>query len=170
MKKLVILSILLATFAACNNLENNNKQNTTTTSVVNTLNSTSNILQGIAAYKQGDMIGAYNALKNLSPSTTNLETYSTYLNVLQNLNKNQELLTALKAGNEYFGNSKDYVLNYANILVSKFNDKNSAANVLENYLKTNGNNNEVIKSLADIYTSAGNVAKAASLLKEINKN
>lgn len=170
MKKLVILSILLATFAACNNLENNNKQNTTTTSVVNTLNSTSNILQGIAAYKQGDMIGAYNALKNLSPSTTNLETYSTYLNVLQNLNKNQELLTALKSGNEYFGNSKDYVLNYANILVSKFNDKNSATNVLENYLKTNGNNNEVIKSLANIYTSAGNVAKAASLLKEINKN
>lgn len=76
----------------------------------------------------------------------------------------------LKAGNEYFGNSKDYVLNYANILISKFNDKNSATNVLENYLKTNGNNNDVIKSLADIYTSAGNVAKAASLLKEINKN
>lgn len=170
MKKLIILSALLATLAACNNLENNNQQTVSTTTVVNTLNSTSNILQGITAYKQGDMIGAYNALKNLSPSTTNLETYSTYLNVLQNLNKNQELLTALKAGNEYFGNSKDYVLNYANILVSKFNDKNSATNVLENYLKTNGNNNEVIKSLADIYTSAGNVAKAASLLKEINKN
>ena len=89
MKKLIILSALLATLAACNNLENNNQQTVSTTTVVNTLNSTSNILQGIAAYKQGDMIGAYNALKNLSPASTNLETYSTYLNVLQNLNKNQ---------------------------------------------------------------------------------
>ena len=44
-------------------LENNNQQTVSTTTVVNTLNSTSNILQGIAAYKQGDMIGAYNALK-----------------------------------------------------------------------------------------------------------
>lgn len=150
MKKLIILSALLATLTACNNLENNNQQ---TVSTVNTLNSTSNILQGIAAYKQGDMIGAYNALKNLSPASTNLETYSTYLNVLQNLNKNQELLTALKSGNEYFGSSKDYVLNYANILTSKFNDTNTATNVLENYLKLYGNNSEVEKSLANIYTS-----------------
>ena len=168
MKKLIILSALLATLAACNNLENNNQQTVSTTTVVNTLNSTSNILQGIAAYKQGDMIGAYNALKNLSPTSTNLETYSTYLNVLQNLNKNQELLTALKSGNEYFGNSKDYVLNYAKILTSKFNDTNTATNVLENYLKLYGNHSEVEKSLANIYTSAGEVAKAAALLKGTN--
>lgn len=58
MKKLIILSALLATLAACNNLENSNQQTVSTTTVVNTLNSTSNILQGIAAYKQGDMIGA----------------------------------------------------------------------------------------------------------------
>ena len=78
------------------------------------------------------------------------------------------MLTALKSGNEYFGNSKDYALNYANILASKFNDKNTAINVLENYISTNGNNGEVVKSLADLYTSAGNVAKAASLLKSAN--
>lgn len=165
MKKLVILSILVASFAACNNLENTNKSTVSTTNVVNTLNSTTNVLQGIAAYKNGDMTGAYNALKNLSPASTNLETYSTYLSVLQNLNKNQELLTALKSGNEYFGNSKEYALNYANILASKFNDKTAAINVLENYMNTNGSNNEVVKSLADLYTSAGNAAKAASLLK-----
>ena len=93
------------------------------------------------------------------------KTYSTYLNVLQNLNKNQELQTALKSGNEYFGNSKDYVLNYAKILTSKFNDTNTATNVLENYLKLYGNNSEVEKSLANIYTSPGEVAKAAALLK-----
>lgn len=165
MKKFIILSLLVASFAACSNSSNTTKPTVSTTTVVNTLNSTTNILQGIAAYKNGDMTGAYNALKNLSPASTNLETYSTYLNVLQNLNKNQELLTALKSGNEYFGNSKEYALNYANILASKFNDKTAAINVLENYMKTNGNNSEVVKSLADLYTSAGNVAKAASLLK-----
>lgn len=168
MKKFIILSLLVASFAACSNLSNTTKPTVSTTTVVNTLNSTTNILQGIAAYKNGDMTGAYNALKNLSPASTNLETYSTYLNVLQNLNKNQELLTALKSGNEYFGNSKEYALNYANILASKFNDKTAAINVLENYMKTNGNNSEVVKSLADLYTSAGNVAKAASLLKSSN--
>lgn len=168
MKKFIILSLLVASFAACSNSSNTTKPTVSTTTVVNTLNSTTNILQGIAAYKNGDMTGAYNALKNLSPASTNLETYSTYLNVLQNLNKNQELLTALKSGNEYFGNSKEYVLNYANILASKFNDKTAAINVLENYMKTNGNNSEVVKSLADLYTSAGNVAKAASLLKSSN--
>lgn len=168
MKKFIILSLLVASFAACSNSSSTTKPTVSTTTVVNTLNSTTNILQGIAAYKNGDMTGAYNALKNLSPASTNLETYSTYLNVLQNLNKNQELLTALKSGNEYFGNSKDYVLNYANILASKFNDKTAAINVLENYMKTNGNNSEVVKSLADLYTSAGNVAKAASLLKSSN--
>ena len=164
MKKFIILSLLVASFAACSNSSSTTKPTVSTTTVVNTLNSTTNILQGIAAYKNGDMTGAYNALKNLSPASTNLETYSTYLNVLQNLNKNQELLTALKSGNEYFGNSKEYALNYANILASKFNDKTAAINVLENYMKTNGNNSEVVKSLADLYTSAGNVAKAASLL------
>lgn len=168
MKKFIILSLLVASFAACSNLSNTTKPTVSTTTVVNTLNSTTNILQGIAAYKNGDMTGAYNALKNLSPASTNLETYSTYLNVLQNLNKNQELLTALKSGNEYFGNSKEYALNYANILASKFNDKTAAINVLENYMKTNGNNSEVVKSLADLYTSAGNAAKAASLLKSSN--
>lgn len=168
MKKFIILSLLVASFAACSNSSNTTKPTVSTTTVVNTLNSTTNILQGIAAYKNGDMTGAYNALKNLSPASTNLETYSTYLNVLQNLNKNQELLTALKSGNEYFGNSKEYALNYANILASKFNDKTAAINVLENYMKTNGNNSEVVKSLADLYTSAGNVAKAASLLKSSN--
>ena len=168
MKKFIILSLLVASFAACSNLSNTTKPTVSTTTVVNTLNSTTNILQGIAAYKNGDMTGAYNPLKNLSPASTNLETYSTYLNVLQNLNKNQELLTALKSGNEYFGNSKEYALNYANILASKFNDKTAAINVLENYMKTNGNNSEVVKSLADLYTSAGNVAKAASLLKSSN--
>ncbi|WP_294530251.1 hypothetical protein [uncultured Fusobacterium sp.] len=168
MKKFIILSLLVASFAACSNSSSTTKPTVSTTTVVNTLNSTTNILQGIAAYKNGDMTGAYNALKNLSPASTNLETYSTYLNVLQNLNKNQELLTALKSGNEYFGNSKEYVLNYANILASKFNDKTAAINVLENYMKTNGNNSEVVKSLADLYTSAGNVAKAASLLKSSN--
>lgn len=168
MKKFIILSLLVASFAACSNSSNTTKSTVSTTTVVNTLNSTTNILQGIAAYKNGDMTGAYNALKNLSPASTNLETYSTYLNVLQNLNKNQELLTALKSGNEYFGNSKEYALNYANILASKFNDKTAAINVLENYMKTNGNNSEVVKSLADLYTSAGNVAKAASLLKSSN--
>lgn len=168
MKKLLILSVLVASFAACNNLDKTTNSTVSATTVVNTLNSTSNILQGVAAYKNGDMTGAYNALKNLSPASTNLETYTTYLNVLQNLNKNQELLTALKSGNEYFGNSKDYALNYANILASKFNDKNTAINVLENYISTNGNNGEVVKSLADLYTSAGNVAKAASLLKSAN--
>lgn len=165
MKKLIILSLLVASFAACNNLEKNNTPAVSTTNVVNTLNTTTNVLQGITAYKNGDMTGAYNALKNLSPASTNLETYSTYLSVLQNLNKNQELLTALKSGNEYFGNSKEYALNYANILASKFNDKTAAINVLENYMNTNGSNNEVVKSLADLYTSAGNAAKAASLLK-----
>ena len=168
MKKFIILSFLVASFAACSNSSSTTKPTVSTTTVVNTLNSTTNILQGIAAYKNGDMTGAYNALKNLSPASTNLETYSTYLNVLQNLNKNQELLTALKSGNEYFGNSKEYALNYANILASKFNDKTAAINVLENYMKTNGNNSEVVKSLADLYTSAGNVAKAASLLKSSN--
>ncbi|MBM6822647.1 hypothetical protein [Fusobacterium mortiferum] len=168
MKKFIILSLLVASFAACSNSSSTTKPTISTTTVVNTLNSTTNILQGIAAYKNGDMTGAYNALKNLSPASTNLETYSTYLNVLQNLNKNQELLTALKSGNEYFGNSKEYALNYANILASKFNDKTAAINVLENYMKTNGNNSEVVKSLADLYTSAGNVAKAASLLKSSN--
>lgn len=168
MKKFIILSLLVASFAACSNSSNTTKPTVSTTTLVNTLNSTTNILQGIAAYKNGDMTGAYNALKNLSPASTNLETYSTYLNVLQNLNKNQELLTALKSGNEYFGNSKEYALNYANILASKFNDKTAAINVLENYMKTNGNNSEVVKSLADLYTSAGNVAKAASLLKSSN--
>ena len=168
MKKFIIISLLVASFAACSNSSSTTKPTVSTTTVVNTLNSTTNILQGIAAYKNGDMTGAYNALKNLSPASTNLETYSTYLNVLQNLNKNQELLTALKSGNEYFGNSKEYVLNYANILASKFNDKTAAINVLENYMKTNGNNSEVVKSLADLYTSAGNVAKAASLLKSSN--
>lgn len=168
MKKFIILSLLVASFAACSNSSSTTKPTVSTTTVVNTLNSTTNILQGIAAYKNGDMTGAYNALKNLSPASTNLETYSTYLNVLQNLNKNQELLTALKSGNEYFGNSKEYVLNYANILASKFNDKTAAINVLENYMKTNGNNSEVVKSLADLYTSAGNIAKAASLLKSSN--
>lgn len=168
MKKFIILSLLVASFAACSNSSNTTKPTVSTTTVVNTLNSTTNILQGIAAYKNGDMTGAYNALKNLSPASTNLETYSTYLNVLQNLNKNQELLTALKSGNQYFGNSKEYALNYANILASKFNDKTAAINVLENYMKTNGNNSEVVKSLADLYTSAGNVAKAASLLKSSN--
>lgn len=168
MKKFIILSLLVASFAACSNSSSTTKPIVSTTTVVNTLNSTTNILQGIAAYKNGDMTGAYNALKNLSPASTNLETYSTYLNVLQNLNKNQELLTALKSGNEYFGNSKEYALNYANILASKFNDKTAAINVLENYMKTNGNNSEVVKSLADLYTSAGNVAKAASLLKSSN--
>ncbi|MGK4198270.1 tetratricopeptide repeat protein [Fusobacterium sp. HC1336] len=168
MKKFIILSLLVASFAACSNSSSTTKPTVSTTTVVNTLNSTTNILQGIAAYKNGDMTGAYNALKNLSPASTNLETYSTYLNVLQNLNKNQELLTALKSGNEYFGNSKEYALNYANILASKFNDKTAAINVLENYMKTNGNNSEVVKSLADLYTSAGNVAKAASLLKSSN--
>lgn len=168
MKKFIILSLLVASFAACSNSSSTTKPTVSTTTVVNTLNSTTNILQGIAAYKNGDMTRAYNALKNLSPASTNLETYSTYLNVLQNLNKNQELLTALKSGNEYFGNSKEYALNYANILASKFNDKTAAINVLENYMKTNGNNSEVVKSLADLYTSAGNVAKAASLLKSSN--
>lgn len=168
MKKFIILSLLVASFAACSNSSSTTKPTVSTTTVVNTLNSTTNILQGIAAYKNGDMTGAYNALKNLSPASTNLETYSTYLNVLQNLNKNQELLTALKSGNQYFGNSKEYALNYANILASKFNDKTAAINVLENYMKTNGNNSEVVKSLADLYTSAGNVAKAASLLKSSN--
>lgn len=168
MKKFIVLSLLVASFAACSNSSSTTKPTVSTTTVVNTLNSTTNILQGIAAYKNGDMTGAYNALKNLSPASTNLETYSTYLNVLQNLNKNQELLTALKSGNEYFGNSKEYALNYANILASKFNDKTAAINVLENYMKTNGNNSEVVKSLADLYTSAGNVAKAASLLKSSN--
>ncbi|MBM6689825.1 hypothetical protein H9X75_01875 [Fusobacterium mortiferum] len=168
MKKFIILSLLVASFAACSNSSSTTKPTVSTTTVVNTLNSTTNILQGIAAYKNGDMTGAYNALKNLSPASTNLETYSTYLNVLQNLNKNQELLTALKSGNEYFGNSKEYALNYANILASKFNDKTAAINVLENYMKTNGNNSEVVKSLADLYASAGNVAKAASLLKSSN--
>ena len=168
MKKFIILSFLVASFAACSNSSSTTKPTVSTTTVVNTLNSTTNILQGIAAYKNGDMTGAYNALKNLSPASTNLETYSTYLNVLQNLNKNQELLTALKSGNEYFGNSKEYALNYANILASKFNDKTAAINILENYMKTNGNNSEVVKSLADLYTSAGNVAKAASLLKSSN--
>lgn len=168
MKKFIILSLLVASFAACSNSSSTTKPTVSTTTVVNTLNSTTNILQGIAAYKNGDMTGAYNALKNLSPASTNLETYSTYLNVLQNLNKNQELLTALKSGNEYFSNSKEYALNYANILASKFNDKTAAINVLENYMKTNGNNSEVVKSLADLYTSAGNVAKAASLLKSSN--
>ncbi|MDO5789108.1 MAG: hypothetical protein Q4P79_06550 [Fusobacterium sp.] len=168
MKKLVILSLLVASFAACSNSSSTTKPTVSTTTVVNTLNSTTNILQGIAAYKNGDMLGAYNALKNLSPASTNLETYSTYLSVLQNLNKNQELLTALKSGNEYFGNSKEYALNYANILASKFNDKTAAINVLENYMNTNGSNNEVVKSLADLYTSAGNAAKAASLLKSSN--
>ena len=168
MKKFIILSLLVTSFAACSNSSNTTKPTVSTTTVVNTLNSTTNILQGIAAYKNGDMTGAYNALKNLSPASTNLETYSTYLNVLQNLNKNQELLTALKSGNEYFSNSKEYALNYANILASKFNDKTAAINVLENYMKTNGNNSEVVKSLADLYTSAGNVAKAASLLKSSN--
>ena len=168
MKKFIILSLLISSFAACSNSSSTTKPTVSTTTVVNTLNSTTNILQGIAAYKNGDMTGAYNALKNLSPASTNLETYSTYLNVLQNLNKNQELLTALKSGNEYFGNSKEYALNYANILASKFNDKTAAINVLENYMKTNGNNSEVVKSLADLYTSAGNVAKAASLLKSSN--
>lgn len=168
MKKFIILSLLVASFAACSNSSSTTKPTISTTTVVNTLNSTTNILQGIAAYKNGDMTGAYNALKNLSPASTNLETYSTYLNVLQNLNKNQELLTALKSGNEYFGNSKEYALNYANILASKFNDKTAAINVLENYMKINGNNSEVVKSLADLYTSAGNVAKAASLLKSSN--
>ena len=168
MKKFIIISLLVASFAACSNSSSTTKPTVSTTTVVNTLNSTTNILQGIAAYKNGDMTGAYNALKNLSPASTNLETYSTYLNVLQNLNKNQELLTALKSGNEYFGNSKEYALNYANILASKFNDKTAAINVLENYMKTNGNNSEVVKSLADLYTSAGNVAKAASLLKSSN--
>lgn len=168
MKKFIILSLLVASFAACSNSSSTTKPTVSTTTVVNTLNSTTNILQGIAAYKNGDMTEAYNALKNLSPASTNLETYSTYLNVLQNLNKNQELLTALKSGNEYFGNSKEYALNYANILASKFNDKTAAINVLENYMKTNGNNSEVVKSLADLYTSAGNVAKAASLLKSSN--
>lgn len=168
MKKFIILSLLVASFAACSNSSSTTKPTVSTTTVVNTLNSTTNILQGIAAYKNGDMTGAYNALKNLSPASTNLETYSTYLNVLQNLNKNQELLTALKSGNEYFGNSKEYALNYANILASKFNDKTAAINVLENYMKTNGNNSEVVKSLADLYISAGNVAKAASLLKSSN--
>ena len=168
MKKFIILSLLVASFAACSNSSSTTKPTVSTTTVVNTLNSTTNILQGIAAYKNGDMTGAYNALKNLSPASTNLETYSTYLNVLQNLNKNQELLTALKSGNEYFGNSKEYALNYANILASKFNDKTAAINILENYMKTNGNNSEVVKSLADLYASAGNVAKAASLLKSSN--
>lgn len=168
MKKFIILSLLVASFAACSNSSSTTKPTVSTTTVVNTLNSTTNILQGIAAYKNGDMTGAYNALKNLSPASTNLETYSTYLNVLQNLNKNQELLTALKSGNEYFGNSKEYALNYANILASKFNDKTAAINVLENYMKTNGNNSEVVKSLADLYISAGNAAKAASLLKSSN--
>lgn len=168
MKKFIILSLLVASFAACSNSSSTTKPTVSTTTVVNTLNSTTNILQGIAAYKNGDMTGAYNALKNLSPASTNLETYSTYLKVLQNLNKNQELLTALKSGNEYFGNSKEYALNYANILASKFNDKTAAINVLENYIKTNGNNSEVVKSLADLYTSAGNAAKAASLLKSSN--
>lgn len=168
MKKFIILSLLVASFAACSNSSSTTKPTVSTTTVVNTLNSTTNILQGIAAYKNGDMTGAYNALKNLSPASTNLETYSTYLNVLQNLNKNQELLTALKSGNEYFSNSKEYALNYANILASKFNDKTAAINVLENYMKTNGNNSEVVKSLTDLYTSAGNVAKAASLLKSSN--
>ena len=168
MKKFIILSLLVASFAACSNSSSTTKPTVSTTTVVNTLNSTTNILQGIAAYKNGDMTGAYNALKNLSSASTNLETYSTYLNVLQNLNKNQELLTALKSGNEYFSNSKEYALNYANILASKFNDKTAAINVLENYMKTNGNNSEVVKSLADLYTSAGNVAKAASLLKSSN--
>lgn len=168
MKKFIILSLLVASFAACSNSSSTTKPTVSTTTVMNTLNSTTNILQGIAAYKNGDMTGAYNALKNLSPASTNLETYSTYLNVLQNLNKNQELLTALKSGNEYFGNSKEYALNYANILASKFNDKTAAINVLENYMKTNGNNSEVVKSLADLYTSAGNAAKAASLLKSSN--
>ena len=37
MKKLIILSALLATLAACNNLENNNQQTVSTTTVVNTL-------------------------------------------------------------------------------------------------------------------------------------
>ena len=168
MKKFIILSLLVASFAACSNSSSTTKPTVSTTTIVNTLNSTTNILQGIAAYKNGDMTGAYNALKNLSPASTNLETYSTYLKVLQNLNKNQELLTALKSGNEYFGNSKEYALNYANILASKFNDKTAAINVLENYMKTNGNNSEVVKSLADLYTSAGNAAKAASLLKSSN--
>lgn len=98
MKKFIILSLLVASFAACSNSSSTTKPTVSTTTVVNTLNSTTNILQGIAAYKNGDMTGAYNALKNLSPASTNLETYSTYLNVLQNLNKNQELLTALKSG------------------------------------------------------------------------
>ena len=35
-------------------------------------------------------------------------------------------------------------------------------------LKSYGNNSEVVKSLADIYTSAGEVAKAAALLKGTN--
>lgn len=168
MKKIIISSALLAILAGCNNVQSNNTQANPTTSVVNTINTTSSVLQGIAAYKNGDMLGAYNALKGLSPASTNLETYSTYLSVLQNLNKAQELLTALKAGNEYFGSSKEYTLNYADILTSKFNDKTTAINVLENYLTTYGNNNEVIKSLADIYASAGNVAKSAALLKSIN--
>lgn len=80
MKKLIILSALLATLAACNNLENSNQQTVSTTTVVNTLNSTSNILQEVEIGMETEdaLITALGCSLNKIPKKFLTDEYSYY--------------------------------------------------------------------------------------------
>lgn len=125
-------------------------------------------LKGLISYQEGNLKDSYSILKNISVSQFDLETALIYIEILEKLNKKEELVNFSRNIYPYLSNERSYIIKYSQILTDNFNLNRESEKVLLDYLLENGSDDEVLLQLANLYFKIGNEQKGKDTLKLIS--
>lgn len=118
---------------------------------------------------ESDKIEAYRIFKEMDTSDFDLCSSIKYMNVLKELDKKDELYYFLKNSYPLFKENRDYIIEYAQNLADIYSLNREAEIVLLDYLTENGNDENIIFQLSNLYLKNGDRKRAENILKLISQ-
>lgn len=124
-------------------------------------------LKVLISYEKEDKIEAYELLKKMKIESFDEECSIKKMDILKELNKKTELYSFMQESYPLFFNNKEYILKYTQNLVEVYNMNEDAQEILLEYVIRNGNDENILMKLRDIYLKNGDTQKAESIYKLI---
>ncbi len=127
-------------------------------------------LNGMICYKKGKLQESYYFLREIPLEKYDEEVTLTYIELLERLEKKEELLSFSKNVYPYLKDSKNYVIKYSQILSKIYNKNVESEKVLMDYILKNGSDDEILLELSNLYFKMGENEKGEDILKLISDN
>ena len=124
-------------------------------------------LKALINYETGDKIEAYELFRKMKRESFDEECTLKNMELLKELDKKMELYSFMRESYSIFMDNKEYTLRYTQNLVELYNMNREAQEILLDYIVRNGNDENILSQLREMYLKDGDIQKAESVYKLI---